>query len=117
MSDLISRQEVIEWLVGKRYITVDETSDTMSEDFENKHRWELSRNCFINDAIKHIQEQPTIEAEPVVHGEWVDNGERDKHGVPKPFAISCSICGSSAGTHWMKYCTNCGADMRGDQNE
>ena len=45
-------------------------------------------------------------------GEWIDNGERDIRGVPKPFAISCSICGSSAGTSWMNYCPNCGARMK-----
>lgn len=47
-------------------------------------------------------------------GEWIDNGERDIRGVPKPFAISCSICGSSAGTSWMNYCPNCGARMKGE---
>ena len=60
------------------------------------------------DAVQLVEAIP--DAEPVT-GEWVDSGERDKHGVPKPFAISCSICGSSAGTRWMKYCPNCGANM------
>ena len=107
MSDLIRKSDLIDWLRGKRYITVDETSDIMSEDFENKHRWELSRNCFINDTIKYIQEQPTIEAEPVVHGEWI----LDEYGNPH-----CSVCEhvQDAPTN---YCSECGADMRGDQNE
>lgn len=48
-------------------------------------------------------------------GEWIDNGERDIRGVPKPFAISCSICGSSAGTSWMNHCPNCGARMKGEK--
>ena len=47
-------------------------------------------------------------------GKWVDNGERDILGVPTPFAISCSECGSSAGAKWNKYCPNCGAKMDGD---
>lgn len=49
-------------------------------------------------------------------GEWIDNGERDIRGVPNPFAISCSICGSSAGTSWMNYCPNCGARMNKNEN-
>lgn len=55
----------------------------------------------------------------VRHGKWVDNGDRDRNGVPKPFAIFCSVCESSAGTSWMKYCPNCGAKMDGkeDSNE
>ena len=59
-----------------------------------------------------IEKQPNIDPEslrPV--GRWDDNGERDKNGVMKPFAIRCSVCGSSAGTSWMKYCPNCGAKM------
>ena len=33
---------------------------------------------------------PTADVVEVVHGEWLDNGDRDNNGVPKPFAISCS---------------------------
>lgn len=61
--------------------------------------------------IMEIDNAPTVEAAPVVHGKWLDNGERDKNGVTKPFAISCSVCGSSAGTNWHKYCPLCGAKM------
>ena len=43
--------------------------------------------------------------------EWTDSGKRDLNGVPKPFAISCERCGSSAGVSWMKFCPNCGAPM------
>ena len=61
-----------------------------------------------------VEEMPTIKAEPVRHGKWIDNGERDILGVPTPFAISCSECGSSAGAKWNKYCPNCGAKMEGE---
>ena len=59
---------------------------------------------------KHtIEEQPTIEAVPVVHGEWVknDNGCR-----------VCSVCDSEAywdtdyGQQLFDWCPYCGADMR-----
>ena len=55
--------------------------------------------------IKRIDEQPTIEAVPVVHGEWIAQDE----GLTK---FMCSICkGKNYGGH-EKFCPNCGADMR-----
>ena len=113
MSDLISTPELIDWLRGKKYITVDETSDIMSEDFENKHQWELSRNCFINDAIKHIQEQPTIEAEPVVHGEWIRPTMINGVNFDIPH---CSVC-RTVPCDEGKYCPNCGAKMKGANDD
>ena len=64
-----------------------------------------------NKITDRIKAAPAADVVEVVHGEWLDNGDRDSNGVPKPFAISCSICGSSAGASWMKYCPNCGAKM------
>lgn len=54
---------------------------------------------------------PDADVVEVRHGEWLDNGERNRDGTLKPFTISCSVCGSSAGHSWMKYCPNCGAKM------
>ena len=66
------------------------------------------------DAVDIAEIMDSIPAADVVevrHGEWLDNGDRDSNGVIKPFAISCSVCGSSVGTSWMRYCPNCGAKM------
>ena len=60
-----------------------------------------------------VKIRPAADVVEVRHGEWMDNGDRDRNGAVKPFAISCSVCGSSAGTSWMKYCPNCGAKMDG----
>ena len=53
-----------------------------------------------------INVQPTIEAVPVVHGEWIESDllfEADK----------CTICNASIyNTNGMNFCPNCGADMR-----
>ena len=61
--------------------------------------------------ISEISEQPSVEAVPVVHGEWIIGS--------KP---RCSICGKSAlreydREDWLSYvpsdfCPNCGAHMR-----
>ena len=52
-----------------------------------------------DDIWKMIAEQPTIEAQPVVHGEWENE-------------CRCSECGQF---DWAKpnFCPNCGAKMEG----
>lgn len=56
-----------------------------------------------------IDEQPTFDAEPVNHGEWIDG-----YGM-----VRCSECGHKFFKHnyqskW-KYCPNCGALMDLDE--
>ena len=62
------------------------------------------------EAIKTVDEmlsQPTIEAEPVRHGRWIE----------RPFLLGtsnfCSLCDSFYGMPHgkFKYCPNCGAKM------
>ena len=50
----INIPDLIEWLMQEKY-NIDENSDDMSEEFEREHKWELSRNCFINKIIKYIE--------------------------------------------------------------
>lgn len=52
----ISIKALISWLKDQKYITVDETGDTMTEAFEKERQWKLSRNCFINKMIKQLKE-------------------------------------------------------------
>ena len=52
-----------------------------------------------------IGEVPTIEAEPVKHGRWVDNG------IPESMLSKCSVCDYSCGAYSFNYCPNCGAKM------
>lgn len=61
-----------------------------------------------------LKNEPTIEAEPVRHGEWV----MKEILVKSPFAKNayCSEClEETAYTH--NYCPNCGAKMRGTTDE
>ena len=74
--------------------------------------------------IKRIHEQPTVEAEPVVHGEWNNMAEQNNH-----LHCKCSICGYWTESYraiktyglssddylevkWL-FCPNCGAKMDG----
>ena len=60
------------------------------------------------EAIKIIEEQPTVEAIPVVHGEWV-NEYINRYGHP---CHCCSVCGFHASYQDKNFCPECGADMR-----
>lgn len=63
-----------------------------------------------------IKNAPTIEARPVVRGEW--EPRKDVIGF-----VRCSVCHDCNiyddwpdGKKW-NFCPNCGADMRGDGDE
>lgn len=65
-----------------------------------------------------LDDVPTVDAAPVVHGEWI--GEDGEHvplrdGIPA-YSCSCSICGDYlVGSDEYEpsgyYCPNCGAKM------
>ena len=68
-----------------------------------------------NDVISSIENAPTIEARPVVRGEW------ENHGM----YMICPVCGAEfdddivnmcrdGGKSAVNFCGHCGADMRGD---
>ena len=88
MSDLISREEAIGVL------------ETMTE---------------IEEGIEMMYALPSIEAEPVVHGEWLPTRDSNKK--------ECSNCGvihliAQYPHGQANYCPNCGAKMKaGGQNE
>ena len=55
-----------------------------------------------------INEQPTIDAEPVRHGKWI------KHKDYPGLAYLCSECGRFT-TERSHYCPDCGAKMDGER--
>lgn len=63
--------------------------------------------------VEDIENAPTIKAEPVVHGRWIPHNRMTRSPLVVNYA--CSECGIDG--HRTNYCPNCGADMRGDQNE
>lgn len=59
-----------------------------------------------------IDDAPTVDAVPVRHGKWLDEGQYDDF-FPH-HAWRCSECGEHVieiDTPWYKYCPNCGARM------
>lgn len=111
MGDLIERDEDIKLM-------------NEAADFENKRRYEhldnrlafhryLHGECCYRRAADKLKKMPTVETEPVRHGNW------------KPFdedEYTCSLCGNifvtMDGGHPLssgfKFCPFCGAKMDGN---
>lgn len=62
--------------------------------------------------IEEINHAPTIDAEPVKHGEWIEerNITTDGKGYT---AYRCSVCQYAVLTKLYNFCPNCGAKMDG----
>lgn len=71
----------------------------------------------LDDIISIIDEQTTIEAEPVRHGGWIEPEEYTGHTewhCSYCGDVVCTICGYPS----ADYCPNCGAKMDGgEKNE
>lgn len=90
MSDLISRSAL------KKYM--------------RDYKWEFALNSDFSKAIEMVDVQPTIEAVPVVHGEWEVNGVN-----PHNMTIGnwrCTAC-DGISLKDSNFCPNCGAKMDG----
>lgn len=90
MSDLISKEALIEELKKSRKYHA-----------QNGRELELLCRC-----ENIVNEQPTVEAVPVVYGEL----ER----IPYSFVggYRCSCCGQKTLERHWNFCPKCGADMR-----
>lgn len=70
----------------------------------------------LDDIISIIDEQTTIEEEPVRHGEWIEPEEYTGHTE-----WHCSYCGdvvyTICGYPSADYCPNCGAKMEGKNED
>ena len=66
--------------------------------------------CGTADYIYMIEDMPTIEAKPVVHGRWEEASDGD--GIVCPFCRT-DFCTIIYDTEYFNYCPNCGAKMDG----
>lgn len=62
---------------------------------------------------KQIDAQPTVEAQPVRHGKWINF----EHGDDKYYCDKCQTIWESKQIKNMHYCPTCGAKMDGELNE
>lgn len=85
-----------------RYIDADALKESMH--LYGFRSVDLTVTEFIEDVL------PTADVREVVHGEWIDKGE------DYMIRWTCSNCGRRD-THIYDFCPDCGADMRGENNE
>lgn len=76
-----------------------------------KMRIRASVETTLNQFIDWIDEAPTADAVPVVHGRWITH-ELQINGYAHA-TCECTACGASRPTTLfpMKYCPHCGARM------
>lgn len=93
--------------MAKRLIDADAMRQDWLENGENEYVYDT------NAVLESIDEQPTVDAVEVVHGEWklIGADKRGRGGIWK-----CTACGGSH-PHQSKYCSDCGAKMDGERKE
>ena len=96
MSDLISRQAAMDAFLADL---------TKREEKNLLHTWSTVEVEYYISKI--LEQQPTIDVEPVRHGHWYD--EPDYLGTGRVMYF-CSYCGSAS---WREdpYCWHCGSKM------
>ena len=61
-----------------------------------------------------ISSLPAADVKPVIHGKWVNKSTEDGRFTYK----ACSVCGFPHRAFFeFNFCSNCGADMRGNDND
>lgn len=93
MRDLISREAAIKAIC------------TQGTSAERDGQYVISLATAKQRAVDILESLPTID--PVKHGRWVMQGT----------AYGCSLCGEGAIHPFHNYCPNCGARMRGEEDE
>lgn len=83
------------------------------------------KSCGVNDMREYLEDAPTADVMPVVHGEWEDKEvfETAVEYIEQWQSARCSACGKYHTTPYMyhfdyfNYCPNCGAKMRGGSHD
>lgn len=68
---------------------------------------------YANAIAVAIVDAPSVDAEPVRHGRWVETEYYDAHKTP---IYQCSVCWKGVADHYItqhKFCLHCGAKMDG----
>jgi NADH pyrophosphatase NudC (nudix superfamily) len=82
----------------------------MLEPSEVYMNYGFTRIVYMDD----IDEMPTVDAEPVRHGHWINHFD---DLFPEDSSVECSVCHEYEGIMANdNYCPNCGAKMQGDND-
>ena len=108
MQTLCTVQSVVSWLCGMvsdmRLIDADKLMEYV--------KGRKTRNYPKGELEWTIEQLPTIEAVPAVHGRWLIKEDESCFATWD----YCSVCGFTMGfagsSHYAKFCPNCGAKMK-----
>ena len=90
---------------------------------KNGYRGDTLMDYEVADMIYNcIENAPTVDAKPVVHGRWIEEQVEGFNPFTEDMCpidvLQCSVCGEFFdSSHAFNYCPNCGADMREVNNE
>ena len=79
----------------------------------------MSRTDRFFGVVYDINDAPTVDAVPVVHGRWLTWEEQFPGRTPRKksmLGVFCSACHNHA-DNMSNYCPNCGAKMDADTQE
>lgn len=80
-----------------------------------KKRLTNQSELLLDQLCTRIADTPTIEAESVKHGQWVEHLEMGYDGSCNGIIYECSICHEFYGDiDGYNYCPNCGKKMDGE---
>lgn len=100
MSDLISREALLK--------EFNQTAIEWLQDGTYQLQFAAGVMC---EVMEMVTEAPTVDAEPVVHGHWIDAYPKIEPNPMFSYGI-CSVCGFEQSISYkLPYCPNCGAKM------
>lgn len=109
MSDLISRQAAIDALMKR------------DKELRNINWYDkpyAEGECMgIDEALAIVSNLPSAQSQRK-KGKWIPQDHNKTNGIASTLVYyypKCSVCGHC--DNYTNFCSNCGADMRGDQNE
>lgn len=107
-SDLISRKALLDRL-EEAYTELKKIYDGLQ--YEDEKRICGAQLSTFAELTMRVRKAPTVDAEPVRHGEWIDKRSFLYGGCINHW--ECSVCGygQNGGSN---YCPNCGAKMKTD---
>lgn len=79
-------------------------------------RIKTARNA-VQAYANYIAGLPAADVKPVIHGRWIVDRECGNDVMSGEKMVICSVCDKGVFYGKTNYCPNCGADMRGVNNE
>ena len=88
-----------------RLIDADKLIETIKEDIDRYYKLNLSLSIgTLKHMMKQVNEQPTVDAKPIVHTKWKNGGDA--------IYDTCTACNELIYLAFeMNYCPNCGAKL------